>query len=161
MTDTQPVEAPATLPRVLSLSEAAERLNMKRSNVAKFLARRGINPAFAKAQGYFWWEADIDRAKREREADRQRMAADAKRRRAAIHGAEHTREPVPPEIARLGATQRRILKDMLRRPVHEQTDSTRLALRRLRERGLVEPIPGTRTHYQLTQVGRAAAGRLT
>jgi hypothetical protein len=39
--------------------EAADLLHMKRSNVAKFLARRGVNPAFSKAQGYFWWESDI------------------------------------------------------------------------------------------------------
>ena len=38
-------------PRVLSLSEVAERLKMKRPNVAKHLKRHGITPAFAKAQG--------------------------------------------------------------------------------------------------------------
>lgn len=150
-------EAP---PRVLSLSEAAERLNMKRSNVAKFLARRNVQPAFAKAQGYFYWEDDIDRVKREREADTRRMAADNKRRRAALGSGEIRSEPVPPELSRLGATQRALLGELLRRPVRPDTDAKRLALRRLAERGLAGPMPDTPGTYLITPTGRSAAGRL-
>jgi hypothetical protein len=146
-------------PRVLSLSEAADLLRMKRSNVAKFLARRGVNPAFTKAQGYFWWEADILRVKEEREADTERMAADEKRRRAAVEGGIH-REPVPPEIARLGRTQRDLLQSMLRRPTTAASDKERLALRRLVSRGLVEPVPGERGVHQLTSTARALAAQL-
>lgn len=139
------------VPRVLSLSEAADVLHMKRSNVAKFLARRGVVPAFTKAQGYFWWEADIQRVKAEREADTTKMAADAKRRHAAVHGGIE-RKVIPPELARLGATQRMLLTTMLRRPGVATSDAERLALRRLRERGLVEPVEGERGTFQL--VGR-------
>jgi hypothetical protein len=151
----------ATGERVLSLSECAERLRMKRSNVAKFLARRGVEPAFPKAQGYFWWASDIERVKAEREADERRMTADEKRRHAALHGrAEARAEPPPPELRRIGATQRAVLSELLRRPVRPETDAERLALRRLRERGLVESVPGERGVYQLNTVGRAAAVRL-
>lgn len=152
---------PQTTPRVLSLSEAAERLRMKRSNTAKFLARRGIAPAFSKAQGYFWWEADIERVKAEREADKVRMAADERRRLAANRGrAELARRPVPPELARLGHTQRALLSELLRHPVHQETDATRLAIRRLHARGLVEGVDGANGTYQLTTSGRVAAGKL-
>lgn len=147
------------MPRVLSLSEAAERLRMKRPNVAKFLSRRGVEPAFTKAQGYFWWEADIDRVKAEREADAVRMAADAKRRLAAIHGGVQ-REPVPPELARLGATQRELLTTMLRRPGTVTDESSRAALRRLRERGLVEPVRGENGTFQLTAKARPLVSQL-
>jgi hypothetical protein len=147
-------------PRVLSLSEAADRLHMKRSNVAKFLARRGVRPAFSKAQGYFWWESDIDRVKAEREADEARMAADEKRRQAAIHGGQH-REPVPSEISRLGRTQRDLLTTMLRRPVVASSDAERLALRRLVQRGLAERIDGEGGSHRLTDTARSlVAARL-
>lgn len=147
-------------PRVLSLSEVAERLNMKRPNVAKFLARRGVSPAFEKAQGYFWWEADIERVKAEREADERRMAADAKRRESAVRGRRVERDPVPPELARLGSTQKRLLGELLRRPVKPEVESDRFALRRLRGRGLVvtlDDAPGT---FALTDEGRSLAGQL-
>lgn len=146
-------------PRVLSLSEAADRLHMKRSNVAKFLARRGVTPAFSKAQGYFWWESDIVRVKEEREADEKRMAADEKRRRAAVEGGVK-REPIPPELSRLGATQRDLLSTMLRRPYSPANDAERLALRRLASRGLAEPVPGERGAHQLTATARGLAARL-
>lgn len=146
-------------PRVLSLSEAADRLRMKRSNVAKFLGRRGVQPAFTKAQGYFWWEADIERVKAEREADTRRMAADEKRRRAAVEGGVK-REPIPPELSRLGATQRNLLQTMLRRPCTAGSDAERLAIRRLRSRGLVEPVPGERGAHQLTDTARGLVAQL-
>lgn len=145
-------------PRVLSLSEAADRLRMKRSNVAKFLARREVQPAFSKAQGYFWWEADIERVKAEREADEKRMAADERRRRAAVEGGVQ-REPVPQEIARLGSTQRDLLLTMLRRPYATNGDAERLAMRRLVSRGLAEPVPGERA-FQLTARARPLVGQL-
>lgn len=145
--------------RVLSLSEAADRLHMKRSNVAKFLARRGVKPAFSKAQGYFWLESDIAHVKREREADKERMAADEKRRRAAIEGGQR-REPVPPEISRLGRTQRDLLLAMLRRPVTPDNDAERLAMRRLVQRGLAERIDGEGGAHQPTNTARTLAAQL-
>jgi len=145
------------MPRVLSLSEASERLNMKRSNTSKFLARRRVEPAFSKAQGYFWWEADIDRVKAEREADKARMASDDKRRSAALKRGQP--EPPPPELARLGATQRALLSELLRHPVTAEVDAERLALRRLRDRGLVEQMSGL-SSYQLSVAGRRLAAFL-
>lgn len=160
MTTHKLVPKPEGVPRVLSLSEAASRLNMKRSNVAKFLARRSVEPAFAKAQGYFWWEADIERVKAEREADKARMKADAKRRRAALKRTGEVPVTVPPpELARLGERQKLMLGELLRHPVAPGDDATRLALRRLRDRGLVEKVQGTGT-YQLTTTGREAAVQL-
>lgn len=155
-----PFADPAPMPRVLSLSEVAERLNMKRPNVAKFLLRRGIMPQFTKASGYFWNEVTIDAVKAEREADEARMAADDRRREGALVGAR-PRVRRPPELVRLGATQRDLLDRLAERPVHGTNDSDRLALRRLRERGLVEPVPNARRGtYQLTAKGRGAAAKL-
>jgi hypothetical protein len=145
--------------RVLSLSESAERLRMKRPNVAKFLARRGVEPAFSKAQGYFWWEDEIERVKAEREADATRMAADERRRRSALaRRGEAGHETPPPELPRLGATQRGVLVEMLRRPV-EPTDEVRFALRRLAQRGLAERVPGERL-FTLTGEGRRVAAEV-
>jgi predicted DNA-binding transcriptional regulator AlpA len=149
--------------RVLSLSEVAERLRMKRPNVAKFLARRGVEPAFPKAQGYFWWESDVERVKAEREADPDRMAADARRRRTAVAraGGEADQEETPPEVDvnRLGITQQLLLQEMLRRPVPPDGNTARSALRRLALRGLAERVPGERV-YQLTPLGRRAAAEV-
>lgn len=144
------------LPRVLSLSEAAERLNMKPPNVAKFLARREVKPALAKAQGYFWLESDIERVKGEREADEARMAADERRRRAALEGAapREPREPKP----RVGGHQADLLTTLLSKPVTPGSNAERLALRRLRLRGLVEAADDGA--FQLTDAGRELAGRL-
>jgi len=127
--------------RVVSLSEAADLLRMKRPNVAKFLARRGVEYAFPKAQGYFWWESDILRVKAEREADKARMAADEQRRSSALHGRPPEPERRPPELAHLGETQRELALVLLRHPVPYPKDSRRFALRRLRQRGLVEEVP--------------------
>lgn len=142
--------------RVVSLSEAAERLRMKRPNVAKFLGRRGIEPAFPKAQGYFWWEADIERARREREADKARMAADARRRESALNGPPERPESPPPEVARLGRTELLVLGELLRHPMPYPKDSRRFALRRLRRRGLVAQVPDEST-WQLSARGRELA----
>lgn len=148
------------MPRVLTLSEVAERLNMKRSNVAKFLARRGIQPSLAKASGYLWREDLIDAVKADREADEARMAADARRREGALHGAAVPSRQ-PPELQRLGSTQRELLARLCERPVRPISNSDRLALRRLRERGLVALVPGERGIYQLTPEGGRTAGLLT
>jgi hypothetical protein len=131
--------------RVVSLSEAADLLSMKRSNTAKFLARRGVEPAFPKAQGYFWWLADVERAKAEREQNKARMAADAQRRDSALNGRPPDPDPPPPELARLGSAQRDLALVLLRHPVEYPKDARRFALRRLRQRGLVEPVPGAST----------------
>jgi hypothetical protein len=143
----------------LSLSQCAEILHMKRPNVAKFLARRGIEPAVAKAQGYFWWSGDVERVKSEREADDRRMDADRRRRETAL--ARRHGEPVEPmpEIVRLGGTQRTLMEEMLRRPVH-QTDTTRFALLRLRKRGYCDRI-GEDGTWALTAQGREVAGNLS
>lgn len=152
-----------TPPRVLSLSEAAEVLHMKRPNVAKFLARRGVSPAIEKASGYFWWEADILRVKAEREADERRMGSDRRRRASALAraaGGEAGREMPPPEIPRLGRTQRDLLTSMLRRPVVPTVDGPeRFALRRLAQRGLATPIEGERG-FTLTDEGRRVAAEV-
>lgn len=147
-------------PRVLSLAEVAERLNMKRPNVAKYLARHGIRPAFAKASGYLWHEADIERIKAQREADEAKLAADERRREAALRNSDGTAAPVPPQAAlRLGRTQREVMERLAQRPVRPENDAVRLALRRLRERDLVEAA-GERGLYQLTDEGRDVAAAL-
>lgn len=145
--------------RVLSLSEVADLLDMKRPNVAKYLARKGIRPKFAKAQGYFWDAAEVERVKAEREADEELMAVNARRRAAALGNPLPPPErPVPraPEAARLGPRQRELLLEMEQRPGTPIDDARRLVLRRLRLRGLVEPVPGERKLYQLTEAGRRA-----
>lgn len=129
-------------PRVLSLSEVADRLNMKRPNVAKFLARREVEPAFSKAQGYFWWESDIERVRLEREADATKMDADCRRRESALGGRAEPVAPLPPELARLGESQKRLAAELLRRPVRPAIEADRFALRRLRGRGLAERVEG-------------------
>jgi hypothetical protein len=149
--------------RVLSLAEVADRLDMKRPNVAKFLARHGIEPAFAKASGYLWFEEDIERIKAQREADAERLAADQRRREAALRRNQNTVEPapVPPAAAiRLGRTQREVLERLAQRPVRAENDAVRLAMRRLRERHLVAAVPGERGLYALTDEGRSAAAAL-
>lgn len=148
--------------RVLSLAEVAERLDMKRPNVAKYLARHGIEPAFAKASGYLWHEADIERIKAEREANAEKLAADQRRREGALRNVDgNNAAPVPPAAAlRLGRTQREVLARLAERPVRAENDAVRLALRRLRERGLVSAVPGERGLYGLTDEGRSAASAL-
>jgi len=143
--------------RVYSLAEIADLLNMKRSNVAKFLARRGVQPKFAKAQGYLYDAAAIEHVKAEREGDAERMAADERRRQAALHGP--LRPPRPP-MPRLGATQRQVLEHLRARPGHYENDAVRLALMRLRTRGYAEPVPGERGLWRLTPEGLDLAGRL-
>jgi hypothetical protein len=150
--------------RVLSLSEVADLMDMKRPNVAKFLARKGVRPKFAKAQGYFWDAAEIERIKAEREADADLMAANERRRAAALGlDAPPREEPEParpPEAARLGPKQRELLLEMEQRPGIPVSDQRRLVLRRLRLRGLVEPVPGEAKLYQLTDVGRRVVDAL-
>jgi hypothetical protein len=146
-------------PRVLTLAEVATRLNMSRSNVAKFLARRDVSPWLKKAQGYFWREEDIERVKAEREADPERMAADERRRQAALRGPAPKPERLP--VPRLGPTQKAVLKAMRERPGSSgDGDATRMALMRMRERGLVEAVEGERGLYSLTPLGLEVAGKL-
>jgi hypothetical protein len=150
--------------RVLSLSEVAELMDMKRPNVAKYLARKGIRPKFVKAQGYLWDAAQIERLKAEREADAELMAANERRRASALGLAPPPRdEPGParlPEAARLGPRQKELLLWLESRPAAPVDDKRRLVLRRLRLRGLVEPVPGERKLYQLTELGMRIAGEL-
>lgn len=149
-------------PRLLSLSEVADVLHMKRPNVAKFLARRGVQPAYAKAQGYFWNADDIERVKAEREQDEARMAADRKRRASAVarQAGEVESEPPPPELARLGPTQRRLLGELARRPVKPEVEADRFALRRLRQRGLARDVADAAGTFALTDDGARLAGLL-
>lgn len=143
---------------VMSLTKAAVLLRMKRTNVAKFLHRRGIEPAFPKEQGYFYWTDDIMRAKEEREADTARMAADEKRRQSALRRQGVRNGPVPKSISRMGRTQREMLATLLVRTIVPSTDSERLALQRIAQRGLAERIEGGA--YALTTAGREAAAAL-
>ena len=146
-------------PRVLSLSEVAERLSMKRPNVAKHLTRHGIAPAFAKAQGYFWWEADIEKHRKEREANKKKMAADAARRRSALRNRGLAENGAGPN---LGPTERELLAALRQRPMQPDNDRVRSGLRRLRLRGYVSRVPGMAAEhwYELTPEGRTVAGRL-
>jgi hypothetical protein len=158
---TQPDNTTTTTPgRVLSLSEIADLMDMKRPNVAKWLARKGIQPKFAKAQGYFWDADEVERAKAEREADEELMAVNARRRAAALGNPlpppERPVSTTPPEAARLGPRQKELLLEMEQRPGVPVDDARRLVLRRLRLRGLVEAVPGERKLYQLTDAGRRA-----
>lgn len=159
--EASPRERVAAGQKVLSLSEAAAVLGMKRPNVAKFLARRGVEPAFPKAQGYFWWEDDILRVKAEREADSARMAVDERRRRSALHGRPEE-EPPPPELAHLGRTQREVLSELVLHPIPRPQDARRFALLRLVRRGLAEErdAGGGGSVFVLTEAGLALAGRL-
>jgi hypothetical protein len=148
--------------RVLSLSEAADLLHMKRSNTGKFLRRRGVEPAFPKAQGYFYWAADIERVKAEREANEERMAADARRRESALNRTrgEVNTGPPPPEVERLGPAQRAVLSELVRKPL-PVTGENRFTIHRLRQRGLVDYVPGaTPRTAQLTAEGGRLAGWL-
>lgn len=147
-------------PRVLSLSEVAATLGMKRPNVAKFLARRGVEPAIEKAQGYFWWAADIERVKQEREADTDRIAADRRRSETARRGPGEQAPPTPPELAKLGVSQKRLLGELMRRPVKPAVEADRFALRRLRGRGLVAVVEGEPGTWALTPDGRRLAAFL-
>jgi hypothetical protein len=169
--------------RLLSLSEVAAILKMKRPNTAKFLVRRGIKPAMEKASGYFWWEADILRVKKEREADTERMASDAKRRAAALRriNGEAATESQHQEMVdaltavdgraadaaakpvRLGKTQKAVLLELLRHPITDPDDSQRLALRRLKPLGYVESMDdatGKKKVWVLTDEGRREAAEV-
>lgn len=150
------------LPELLSLSAVAKRLQMKPSNVAKFLARRGIKPDYKKAQGHLWREDKIEAVKAEREADAAKMEADRKRREAAL--ARSRGSAAPPAATtpalKLGTRQQLLLAILVRHPVRADNEATRSALRRLRERALVEPIPGDPQTWQLTDRGWEAAGLL-
>src|SRR4051812_5021381 len=103
------------LPEVLSLSQVADRLSMKRSNVTKFLTRRGIRPAIKKAAGYFWRAEEIERVKAEREADTRQMEADRRRRESALNPAAREEEPKVPGGERLGDRQKAVLRALLNR----------------------------------------------
>jgi hypothetical protein len=150
MTDT------AETPRVLSLTEVGNRLRMKPSNVAKFLARHGVKPAFVKGQGYLWAEEDIERLRAAREADVEKRAADERRREAALSGPP----PAVIDSVRLGKHQQQILVRLRQRPMRAAGDSERLALRRLVIRGLAEQVPGEDGNYQLSERGREVAAAL-
>lgn len=163
MTETSMFNRDAVLPRrVVSLSEIATLLGMKRSNVAKFLARRGIAPAIEKAQGYFWWADEIEKVKAEREADTAKLEADRKRRATALRGRAPEPEVLPPALKRMGARERSMLAELMLRPVTPRSDaSRRAALRRLSDRGLCQVIPGsTPITYALTSKGAEAGGAL-
>ena len=155
MTDT------SNRPRLLNLVEVGERLNMKKSNVAKFLARRGIEPSYTKAQGNLWREDVIEAVKAEREADAERMAADEKRRTAALRNVNGsaTVEAEESSTIRLGPTEREVLELLLERP-QLTTNRHRNAARRLRLRGLVERVAGEQQTYRLTGRGLEEAGKL-
>jgi hypothetical protein len=162
MTQPEPT-TPEPPERVLSLSEVADLMDMKRPNVAKYLARKGIRPKFAKAQGYLWSAAEVERAKAEREADESLMAANERRRASALGMPTPAPEPPirrPPEAARLGPKQRELLVEMEQRPGIPVSDARRLVLRRLRLRGLVEMVPGERRLFQLTETGRRVVDSL-
>jgi hypothetical protein len=147
--------------KLLSLSEIATVMRMKKANVARYLARHGIDPAMAKAAGYWWWESDILRVKAEREADTKQMASNERRRESAVKG-EQQNGGLPAKYWRLGAAQRKQLVELLRRPVSPTIEAHRLALRRLEPWGLVESEQDVDkvTWYSLTDEGRKVAALL-
>jgi hypothetical protein len=140
--------------RALSLVEIAARLHMKKSNVAKFLNRRGVEPDLIKAQGYLWYEEKIEAIRVEREQDTRTREADEKRRRAALRNARGGSQ----NGMRLGPREREVLLVLLARPRLAERD--RHAALRLRRRGLVERVEGELGTYRLTDRGRELAGTL-
>lgn len=141
--------ATGSMPRVLSLTESAARLRMKPSNVAKYLARHGVQPYIVKAQGYFWREEDIEAMVAQRDA----TEPDTERKRRAARDGGQPRPQGTPRV-RLGPHQRDLMLTMLRRPQTVTDNATRLALRRLRMRGLVEQTEPQ--VFTLTDAGREA-----
>jgi hypothetical protein len=164
MTDVQETTARERLEsgdRLLSLSEIATVLHQKKSNVAKFLARRNVDPAMKKAAGYWWWQSDILRVKAERDANTAQMASNERRRQSAVKG-EQQNGGLPAKYWRLGAAQRKQLVELLVHPVSPKIESHRLALRRLEPWGLVESEQDVDrvTWYSLTDEGRRVAALL-
>lgn len=148
-------------PEVLSLSQVADRLGMKRPNVSKFLTRRGVRPYLKKASGYFWRADEIDRVKAEREADERQMAADRQRRDSALRRSGREPEPtVHPGAERLGDRQKAVLRALASRPLKSDGEAMRAAFRRLSERGLVEPVRGEQGVFALTSKGQEVAASL-
>jgi len=103
--------------------------------------------------------AERRREKAEREADEEKMRADRQRRESALNGRPEPAPSRPPELAHLGKAQRDLALVLLRHPIPYPKDASRFALRRLRQRGLVEPVPGEET-WQATARLREIAGWL-
>lgn len=159
---TMTIERPLVL---VGVAEAAEILDMKRSNVSKFLEKR-IAPYAERQAGStrstLWRREDVERARDEYRSDSEKLDAD-ERRRAAARG---ERPPKPrrsgPRIA-LGGTQRRALLLLADGPcsaTSEDGQSLRLALLRLSDRGLVRSLGGRPRRYELTSAGRRALADL-
>jgi len=145
----------AEMPTTMNLTAAAAFLGMSKSNVRAFLERRGIEPFAERAQGSLWLAEDVERAKREYDASGRREADE--RRRAVMRG---EREPAgrakkSSAAARIGPTQRSLLRRVGRsRKVDIQSGPERQARRRLIERGLV--VADDDGGFELTASGRRA-----
>ena len=135
-------------PNRLTLVQAADRLNMKKSNVRKFLVRHGVEPLEAKAQGHWWDGAQIDALARRRAEDKDARAADEKRRASALALAEQ-RRAIRSAIEGLGPREREVL-DWARNGQQLPDKKSMEAARRLRKKGLLEPMPDAVRRFRLT-----------
>ena len=155
--DQMPEPEPPTPKRVMTLTEIADYLDMRRSNVRKFLERRDIHPAFEKRSGSLWDAEDIKRVKRERDGDERRQH-DEVRRATALETAAR-RAQMDPDIERMGRSMKNeLLRLYLYRRVTTDVPAEVAALRRLKARGFVRTWPGN--VYGLTTLGRRAARKL-
>jgi hypothetical protein len=138
------------------VAEAGRLLGMAQPNVAKFLDGRGFKP-FAErsnASGRLWLREDVLAAKTQYENNHKKQAAD-QRRRTAMREPAREKQTKPGLRLGLGATQRSIMEELAGGPSSFMDTATRLAARRLMERGYVE-ADGRPRVYRLTDLGRKA-----
>lgn len=149
-------------PRVVNLTQVAEILEMKVSNVAAFLERRGVVPFATTIQGRLWTLTSIEAVRDVYEAEGRREAD--VRRSVSMRNPGGRSGPVRRDrvVARTGPTQRRILVAFASGGLVDGagSSSVRSAFRRLVERGLVEPVGsvGRARSFRLTREGRRVAG---
>jgi len=156
---------------VMGTTEAAEYLGMKKSNLGKFLERRGISPDGERPSGPVWNRGTLERVRAIYLADTEKVRADNRRRNSALglptEGYE-SEERMPSIAVRIGGTQRAVLTEMYLDPTPlppkafelrhiANENSVKQALYRLAERGFVQRVG---TAFALTELGREAAGSL-
>jgi hypothetical protein len=159
---------------MLYLTDVAALLDMRKSNVRKYLDRHGIEPVAMKddGNGHLWSRADLEplvQMRREQRAEYTRRREGA-RRSIAVRGPYRGRQV---NVRRLGPTSRRVLAVLLddaaeRDPIDVaflKSDKGRGALRVLRLRGFVSrPRPRRKADppgpWRLTNDGFRAVRQL-
>jgi len=154
----------------MGVTEAAKLLSMRKSNLRKFLERRGIDPDTTLPGGRPAWSRDtLERVRADYLADEEKVRADTRRRNSALGLlTEGYEERVPSVAVRIGDTQRKVLTEMYLDPFPlpprafeirqvASENGAKQALYRLAERGFVESRD---EGYVLTELGREAAGSL-